>query len=165
MVPPSCTQGYFQAVRAAVVSNRNLQQGSLCFHTAKLTLAKLPCKCFFFFFHFMAKILLFQLSYSFSLSMFHRLILGYRTHHSFICNLSIRSIWGYNHFIATCFVCLRCHTCFPKRANQDVWLRQTWYKVKSLLPTPNSVTTSPYPWEVSGSTWFPSVCFSRLITL
>lgn len=76
-------------------------------------------------------------------------LLGYRARWARMCTQGIRSISGYNRFIATCSVCLWCYTCFPKLANQDVWLRQTCYKVKSLLSTPNSVTTSPYPWEVN----------------
>lgn len=73
----------------------------------------------------------------------------------------IRSMSGDNCFIATCSVCLWCYTCFPKLANQDVWLRQTCYKVKSLLPTPNSVNF-PISMRSECCPWFPSVYFSQL---
>lgn len=130
MVPLLCTWGYFQAVRAYSVTGTStvFLVFPLCWTNP--------------FNRGDRKWLLLNFKFS-----YHSLLLAHF--------IGLLALYSENYIririIAISFVCLCCYICFPKWANQDVWLRQTWYKVKCLLPTPSSVTTSPYPWEVSRS--------------
>lgn len=149
------------------LSNRNLQQAPCVFpHCRTNTLVNLLSICYRslpmqldYFLFLSPDMLLF--THAIAFKNIHLSCLHYSICHCFIflcyslcyppVTLPVRTIL----LRPVLFVLLRDLTvASQKGANQDVWPWQAWYKVKSLLPTPNLVITSPYPWEAGGSPEF-----------
>lgn len=89
--------------------------------------------------------------------------------YTFICNLNIRSTSGYNHFIATCFVCLPGDLTLASQNEQIRMCDRDKHDIKQrvlfLLPIQSQLPHIHEKWVAAQRSWFPSVCFNLRASL